>query len=138
MVAAAALRRPLATEQIHRVTTFEVFFDLVFVFAIIRITAFVTNPLSAVTLAEGVLLLLLLWWSWSGFCWVANQSRADTGIVRAGVTVAMAAVFVAGLVIPDAWDSTGPMDSPVVLAAAFVSARLIYLALYLRGRRAGS
>ena len=132
MVVATALRRPLATEQIHRVTKFEVFFDLVFVFAIIRITTFVTNPLSAVTLAEGVLLLLLLWWSWSAFSWVGNQSRADTGFVRAGVTVAMAAVFVAGLVIPDAWDSTGPMDSPVVLAAAFVIARLIYLALYLR------
>jgi len=127
-----ALRRPLQTEEIHRVTTFEVFFDLVFVFAIIRITTFVTTPISAETLAEGVLLVLLLWWSWSAFAWVGNQSRADTGLVRAGVTVAMAAVFVAGLVIPDAWDSSGPLDPPVVLAGAFVSARLIYLALYLR------
>jgi len=133
-----ALRRPLATEEIHRVTTFEVFFDLVFVFAIIRITTFVTNPISAETLAEGVLLLLLLWWSWSAFAWVGNQSRADTGLVRAGVTVAMAAVFVAGLVIPDAWDSSRPMDPPVVLAVAFVVARLIYLALYLRVTAGGS
>jgi low temperature requirement protein LtrA len=127
-----ALRRPLASEEIHRVTTFEVFFDLVFVFAIIRITTFVTNPISAETLAEGVLLVLLLWWSWSAFAWVGNQSRADTGFVRAGVTVAMAAVFVAGLVIPDAWDSSRPMDPPVVLAVAFIIARLIYLVLYLR------
>lgn len=132
-----ALRRPLVTEEIHRVTTFEVFFDLVFVFAIIRITIFVTNPISAETLAEGVLLVLLLWWSWSAFAWVGNQSRADTGLVRAGVTVAMAAVFVAGLVIPDAWNSTRPMDPPVVLAVAFVIARLIYLALYLRVTAAG-
>jgi low temperature requirement protein LtrA len=131
-VVTAALRRPLTTEEIHRVTTFEVFFDLVFVFAIIRITIFITNPISAETLAEGVLLVLLLWWSWSAFAWVGNQSRADTGLVRAGVTVAMAAVFVAGLVIPDAWDPSAPMDPPVVLAAAFVVARLIYLALYLR------
>ena len=138
-VVTAALRRPLASEEIHRVTTFEVFFDLVFVFAIIRITTFVTNPLSTATLAEGLLLVLLLWWSWSAFAWVGNQSRADTGLVRAAVTVAMAAVFVAGLVIPDAWDSSGAMDPPVVLAVAFVVARLIYLALYLRvtagGRR---
>jgi low temperature requirement protein LtrA len=128
----AALRRPLATEEIHRVTTFEVFFDLVFVFAIIRITTFVTNPISAETLAEGVLLVLLLWWSWSAFAWVGNQSRADTGFVRIAVTVAMAAVFVAGLLMPDAWDSGPVIDPPVVLAAAFVVARLIYLALYLR------
>src|SRR5215469_10178118 len=131
-VITAALRRPLVSEEIHRVTTFEVFFDLVFVFAIIRITTFVTNPLSAETLAEGLLLVLLLWWSWSAFAWVGNQSRADTGLVRAAVTVAMAAVFVAGLVIPEAWDSSGAMDPPVVLAVAFVVARLIYLALYLR------
>jgi low temperature requirement protein LtrA len=134
----AALFRPLASEEIHRVTAFEVFFDLVFVFAIIRITVFVTNPLSAETLAEGVLLVLLLWWSWSAFCWVGNQSRADTGFVRAAVTVAMAAVFVAGLVIPDAWDSTGTTDAPVVLAVAFVVARVIYLALYLRVTAGGS
>jgi len=131
-VMTAALRRPMASEEIHRVTTFEVFFDLVFVFAIIRITTFVTNPISAETLAEGILLVLLLWWSWSAFAWVGNQSRADTGLVRIGVTVAMAAVFVAGLVIPDAWDE-GPLpDPPVVLAGAFVVARLIYLALFLR------
>jgi len=124
----AALRRPLPAEETHRVTTFEVFFDLVFVFAIIRITTFVVNPLSAETLGEGLLLVLLLWWSWSAFAWVGNQSRADTGLVRIGVTVAMAVVFVAGLLIPDAWDA-GPS---VVLAAAFVIARLVYLALYLR------
>jgi low temperature requirement protein LtrA len=131
-VITTAFRRPLAAEEIHRVTTFEVFFDLVFVFAIIRITTFVTNPLSAETLAEGLLLVLLLWWSWSAFAWVGNQSRADTGLVRAAATVVMAAVFVAGLVIPEAWDSGGAMDPPVVLAVAFVLARLIYLALYLR------
>jgi low temperature requirement protein LtrA len=134
---AAALRRPLSTEEIHRVTTFEVFFDVVFVFAIIRITTFVTNELSAETLAEGVLLVLLLWWSWSAFCWVGNQSRADTGFARAAVTVAMAAIFVAGLVIPDAWHPAGTLDSPVVLAVAFAVARLIYLALYLRVTAAG-
>jgi hypothetical protein len=131
-VIASALRRPLTTEEIHRVTTFEVLFDLVFVFAIIRITIFVANPISVEALAEGILLVLLLWWSWSAFAWVGNQSRADTALVRAGVTVTMAAVFVAGLVIPDAWDSSGPMDPPVMLAVAFVVARLIYLALYLR------
>jgi low temperature requirement protein LtrA len=79
------LRRPLLTEEAHRVTSFEVFFDLVFVFAI-------THPLSWETMAEGFLLVLLLWSSWSGYAWVGNQARADTGLVRAGVTVAMAAL----------------------------------------------
>jgi low temperature requirement protein LtrA len=126
------LRRPLLTEEAHRVTSFEVFFDLVFVFAIIRVTAFITHPLAWETMAEGILLVLLLWSTWSAYAWVGNQARADTGLVRAGVTAAMAAIFVAGLVIPEAWDDTGPIDPPVVLAVSFAAARLIYLALYLR------
>jgi low temperature requirement protein LtrA len=126
------LRRPLLTEETHRVTSFEVFFDLVFVFAIIRVTAFITHPLSAESMAEGVLLVLLLWSSWSAYAWVGNQARADTGLVRAGVTVAMAAIFVAGLVMPEAWNDRAPIDPPVVLAVAFAVARLIYLVLYLR------
>ena len=126
------LRRPLLTEEAHRVTSFEVFFDVVFVFAIIRVTAFITHPLSAESMAEGILLVLLLWSSWSAYAWVGNQARADTGLVRAGVTIAMAAIFVAGLVIPEAWDATAPIDPPVVLAVAFAVARVIYLVLYLR------
>jgi low temperature requirement protein LtrA len=126
------LRRPLLTEETHRVTSFEVFFDLVFVFAIIRVTAFITHPLSGESMGEGILLVLLLWSTWSAYTWVGNQARADTGLVRAGVTTAMAAVFVAGLVMPEAWNDRAPIDPPVVLAVAFAVARLIYLVLYLR------
>ncbi len=126
------LRRPLVTEEAHQVTSFEVFFDLVFVFAIIRVTNFITTPLSWETLAEGILLVLLLWSTWSAYAWVGNQTRADTGLLRAGVTVAMAAIFVAGLVMPEAWNDHAPLDPPVVLAVAFAIARVIYLALYLR------
>jgi low temperature requirement protein LtrA len=126
------LRRPLLTEEAHQVTSFEVFFDLVFVFAIIRVTNFITTPLTWETLAEGILLVLLLWSTWSAYAWVGNQTRADTGLVRAGVTVAMAAIFVAGLVMPEAWNDRAPLDPPVVLAVAFAIARVIYLALYLR------
>jgi low temperature requirement protein LtrA len=126
------LRRPLLTEETHRVTSFEVFFDLVFVFAIIRVTAFISHPLTAETMAEGLLLVVLLWSTWTAYAWVGNQARADTGLVRAGVTVAMAAIFVAGLVMPEAWNDRSPIDPPAVLAVAFAIARLIYLVLYLR------
>jgi low temperature requirement protein LtrA len=126
------LRRPLLSEETHQVTSFEVFFDLVFVFAIIRVTNFITTPLTWESLAEGILLVLLLWSTWSAYAWVGNQTRADTGLLRAGVTVAMAAIFVAGLVMPEAWNDRAPLDPPVVIAVAFAIARVIYLALYLR------
>jgi hypothetical protein len=54
-------------------------------------------------LAQGLILLLLFWNSWTSYAWLGNQARADLGLISAGTTVAMAAFFVAALVIPDAW-----------------------------------
>jgi low temperature requirement protein LtrA len=70
---------PTATQESHRVTSFEIFFDLVFVFAIIRVVSFMTHSLTFLTLAQGLILLLLLWWSWSAYAWVGNQAKADQG-----------------------------------------------------------
>jgi low temperature requirement protein LtrA len=116
----------------HRVTSFEIFFDLVFVFAITRVVSFMARSLTALTLARGLILLLLLWWSWTAFVWLGNRVRTDRGVVRAGMLVVMAALFIAGLVMPDAWSRhTGTVDAPLVLALAFAVVRLVYFGLYL-------
>ncbi len=61
------------TEETDRVTGFEIFFDLVFVFAITRVISFLTHSLTALTLAQGLILLLLLWWSWSAYAWLGKS-----------------------------------------------------------------
>src|SRR5882724_8810900 len=66
-------RRPAMTDELHRATSFEVFFDLVFVFAITRVISFMAHSLSLVTLTRGLLLLLLLWWSWTAYAWLGNR-----------------------------------------------------------------
>jgi low temperature requirement protein LtrA len=53
-------RGPTATAESHRVTPFEIFFDLVFVFAVTRAISFMTHSLTFLTLAQGLILLLLL------------------------------------------------------------------------------
>ena len=68
-------RGPTATAESHRVTPFEIFFDLVFVFAVTRAISFMTHSLTFLTLTQGLILLLLLWWSWSAYAWVGNQAR---------------------------------------------------------------
>ena len=128
----ASWSRPAMTAESHRVTSFEIFFDLVFVFAITRVVSFMARSLTATTLAQGLILLLLLWWSWAAYVWLGNQVRADQGVVRAGMLVVMAALFIAALVMPDAWSRrTGTMDAPLILTAAFIVVRLVYFALYL-------
>ena len=131
-VETAAWRRPAMTAESHRVTSFEIFFDLVFVFAITRVGSFMARSLTAVTLARGLILLLLLWWSWAAYVWLGNRVRTDQGLVRAWMLVVMAALFIAALVMPDAWSRhTGTVDAPLILAASFIVVRLIYFGLSL-------
>jgi low temperature requirement protein LtrA len=122
--------RPVLTEEMHRATTFEIFFDLVFVFALIRVITFMGEPPTLLSMAQGLLLLLLLIISWSSYTWLGNQARADTGLVRAGTVIAMAAIFVAALVIPDAWRHGRDVNAPLTLAVAYIVVRTVHLALY--------
>ncbi|MEU7756991.1 low temperature requirement protein A [Micromonospora sp. NPDC049171] len=123
--------RPVVTAEKHRPTLFEVFFDLVLVFGLIRVTTFMSERPSSETLTQGLLVLVLLWNSWLVYAWLGNYVRLDVGLTRAGVTVAMAAVFLIALVIPEAWQ-TGPHTTKprLILVLAYVVVRVIDSALF--------
>ena len=119
------------TGEDDRVTTFELFFDLVYVFAATQVTGYMAQEHSANGVAQGLLVLALLWWTWSAYAWLGNQARADEGILRAGMAVAMAAIFVVALTIPEAWhDAPGGLNGPLVLVGAYLLVRCVHLALY--------
>ncbi|RAO45866.1 low temperature requirement protein A [Micromonospora saelicesensis] len=126
-----ALRsRPVLVEEAHRATTFEIFFDLVLVFALTRLIGFMAESLGPLTLYQGLLLLLWFWYAWSCYAWLANQVRADNGPVLAGMLAAMAAIFVAALVIPEAWQRhDGALSPPLTLAIAYIVVRGLHLGL---------
>ncbi|MEU8424442.1 low temperature requirement protein A [Micromonospora sp. NPDC048835] len=122
--------RPVLVEEAHRATTFEIFFDLVLVFALTRLIGFMAESLSPLTLYQGLLLLLWFWYAWSCYAWLANQVRADNEPVLAGMLAAMAAIFVAALVIPEAWQRhDGALSPPLTLAVAYIVVRGLHLAL---------
>jgi low temperature requirement protein LtrA len=122
--------RPVPTEETHRATPFEVFFDLVFVFAFIRVGTLMAQAPTPLGLAHGLVLLLLLWWPFTNYAYLANQVRADVGLVRAGNAAVMAAIFVAAVVMPDAWrHDTQSLAAPLTLALVYILVRAIYLAL---------
>jgi low temperature requirement protein LtrA len=58
------------------VTPLELFFDLVFVFALTQVTAFMADELSWHGILRGALVLILLWWAWTGYAWLANLASA--------------------------------------------------------------
>src|SRR5215212_12227238 len=81
--------RIVPTEERHAVTTLELFFDLVFVFAITQVTAFMADDIGPRSLVRGLVLFALLWWAWCSYAWLGNQARADAGLVRTAMLGAM-------------------------------------------------
>jgi low temperature requirement protein LtrA len=130
------LRGIRVSDSSHRVTTFELFFDLVFVFAFTQVTAFMAYAHSAIGILQAMIILALLWWSWTAYSWLANQTHVDEGIVRLGMAIAMGAMFIIALSIPEAFDDLpGGLSAPVVLAVAYGVVRLMHLVLYLLAAR---
>ncbi|MDG4778173.1 low temperature requirement protein A [Micromonospora sp. WMMD961] len=123
--------RPVATAETHRPTLFEVFFDLVLVFGLIRVTTFMSERPTSVTLVQGLLVLMLLWNSWLVYAWLGNYVRLDVGLIRAGVPVAMAAVFLIALVLREAWETGRGTRTPrLILVLAYVVVRSTQFALF--------
>jgi low temperature requirement protein LtrA len=119
------------TNEDHRATTVELLFDLVYVFALTQVTGYMGHAHSAHSVLQGLLLLALLWWTWSAYTWLGNQARADEGLLRAAMAVAMAAMFVVALTIPEAWqDAPGGLNGPLVLVGAFLLVRFLHLTVY--------
>jgi low temperature requirement protein LtrA len=114
-----------------RVTPLELFFDLVFVYALTQVTALMANDLSWRGLLRGLLVVALLWWCWCCFAWLGNTVRADEGITRLALFAVMGTMFVAALTIPEAFDDLhGGLSGPVVFAACYLVVRVLHLVIY--------
>ncbi len=123
--------RAAETSEDQSVTTLELFFDLVFVFALTQITALMAHDLSWHGVLRGVLLTGLLWWSWIGFSWLCNLVKADEGSVRGVLLLAMAAMFMIALAIPEAFhDLPGGLPGPVVIVGAYFAFRALHLVMF--------
>ncbi len=120
-----------AIDEDASVTPLELFFDLVFVFALVQITTFMAADLSWLGLLHGVLIIGLLWWSWVCYAWVGNVVRADEGLVRLTVFAAMGTMFVLALTIPEAFDDVpGGLPGPVVVALCYFVFRALHIVLF--------
>src|SRR5918996_3603536 len=92
----------------QRVTPLELFFDLVFVFALTQVTAFLSEHLTWVGMLQGAALLAVLWSSWAVYSWLTNAVPAEDVIpARIVIFCAMAAMFVASLAVPGAFGQYG-------------------------------
>ena len=117
-------------EREQRVTPLELFFDLVFVFAFTQVTTVLSDDPTWGGLGHGLLILAALWWAWAAYAWLTNTVDPGEGAVWGAMLVAMAAMFVAALAVPDAFGRHG-----VVFGVAFLIVTVMHLTLYALGAR---
>ena len=116
-----------------RVTPLELFFDLVFVYAITQVTQFMADDPTARGVLRGMLMIALLWWCWCSYAWLGNRVQADEGSARVVLFAAMVVMLVAAVTIPEAFDDLpGGLPGPLVFAACYLAVRLLHLGSYWR------
>jgi low temperature requirement protein LtrA len=120
-----------ATGERAVVTPLELFFDLVFVFALTQITDLMAEDPTVIYVLRGVLVIGVLWWCWTGYAWLGNIVRADEGLIRVALFVTMGGVFVAAITIPEAFDDgPGGLHGPTVFALCYLVMRLVHLFMF--------
>ena len=105
--ARGALFRPIVPHQHSRVTYAELFFDLVFVFAITQISHTLLAHFTPLGVLQVTLLFLAVWWVWVFTSWITNWLDPEKTPVR----LLLFAMTLGGLVlstsIPTAFDGRG-------------------------------
>src|SRR5215831_19237336 len=127
-------RRPsLLRSRDHRahVTNVELFFDLVFVFAVTQLSHTLLEHLSLRGALQTAFLLLSVWWVWMYTCWFTNWIDPDRPTVRMLMFALMLAGLLMSAAIPNAFESEGLLFA---LAYSFIQVvRTLFIVLAARG-----
>ena len=117
---------PLHAPTGQPVTFVELFFDLVFVFAVTQVTALTVHHLDAAGVAHSLLIFWLIWWAWTQFTWSLSPADTQNRTVRIATLVAAAVAFVMAASVPEAFEGSG---GGLWFAVPYVVIRLIGLAI---------
>ncbi len=91
------------TDQEQRATNLELFFDLVFVFAVTQLSHLLGAHLTWAGAAQTALLLLVTWWAWVYTTWMTNWFDPDSPVVRCLLIAVMLASLAMAIAIPHAF-----------------------------------
>jgi len=108
--------RPRGDGVAQPTTTVELFFDLVYVFAVTQLSHQIIDDLSVAGVARAAFLLLVVWWAWIYTTWMANWFDPGSSAVRAVLTAVMLASLLMAAALPEAFGDRG-----LLFAASYVA-----------------
>jgi low temperature requirement protein LtrA len=118
-------------EDAVRVSTLELFFDLVFVFTITQLTAVLAHDTSVRGLVQVTLMLGVIWWMYGGYVWLTNAVAPDRAQRRIVLLGGMVAFLVVALAVPHAFGSGGP-----AFGIAYLAVVGVHLGMFAKGTSA--
>jgi low temperature requirement protein LtrA len=108
--------RPRGEGAGQPITTVELFFDLVYVFAVTQLSHLILDDLSVGGVARAVFLLVVVWWAWIYTTWMANWFDPASPAVRGVLTGVMLASLLMAAALPEALTDHG-----LLFAAGYVA-----------------
>ncbi|HXH36949.1 MAG TPA: low temperature requirement protein A [Plantibacter sp.] len=114
------LRRPESGERAERVTFVELFFDLVFVFALTQLSRLIGDDQTLIGAVESLVLVLALWWVWVSTSWVTNWLDPERLAVRLSLIGFALLAFVAAVSVAESFG-----DRALAFAIAYVVLQLL-------------
>ena len=102
-----AMYREIAPHRHHRVTYAELFFDLVFVFAVTQIAHTLLAHFTPLGVLQVTLLFLAVWWVWVFTTWITNWLDPEQTAVRLLLFAMMLGGLVLSTSIPTAFEGRG-------------------------------
>jgi low temperature requirement protein LtrA len=117
-----------------RVTTLELFFDLVFAFTLTQLTALLVHHFSPSGALEVLLVFGVLWWMYGGYAWLTNTRAPNHTPERLLLLVGMAGFLICGLAIPHGF-GPGHTGDRVALGLGYLLVVIVHAALFYRVNR---
>ena len=102
-----AMFRVIAPDRPSRVTNAELFFDLVFVYAVTQLSHTLLGNFTPLGVVQNTLLFLAVWWTWVYTTWITNWLDPDQTPVRILLFLLMLGGIVLSVSIPTAFGARG-------------------------------
>ena len=115
-------------DRTQRVSTLELFFDLVFVFTITQLTGVLVTGGDLSSVVQVVVMLAVIWWMYDGYAWLTNAIATDRIRFRLLLLGGMGGFLVIALAIPEAYEGEG-----LAFGLAYLVVTALHAGMYARG-----